>query len=207
MWRYVLKRLLQAIPTVVGVVLITFILFNVVGGSPAATVLGQHADARSLAEYEAARGYDKPLFCGNWTATRALEAVDFETAPPGVRARWGAGQDGWLRLEDGEALHLPLAFLLPAGERWRLTVAGRGAGFPQHGSGSCRTTQWKKNFHTVEKNGEFSTAWKFRNSARRAVRWRFAACGWSGQRVIFWIANWPIMPAGCCGWISARVPA
>ena len=155
MWRYVLKRLLQAIPTVVGVVLITFILFNVVGGSPAATVLGQHADARSLAEYEAARGYDKPLFCGNWTATRALEAVYFETAPPGVRARWGAGQDGWLRLEDGEALHLPLAFLLPAGERWRLTVAGRGAGFPQHGSGSCRTTQWKKNFHTVEKNGEF----------------------------------------------------
>ena len=48
MWRYVTRRLWQAIPTVAGVVLVTFILFNVVGGSPAAMVLGQNAGARSL---------------------------------------------------------------------------------------------------------------------------------------------------------------
>ncbi len=151
MWRYVARRLWQAIPTVAGVVLITFVLFNVVGGSPAAMVLGQNAGARSLEEFDAARGYDKPLFFGNWTDTRALDAVDFETAAPGVRAQWGAGESGWLRLEDGQELALPFAFQPPAGERWRLTIAGRGAGFPRCG----------KKFSTLWKNsGDFSTVWK-----------------------------------------------
>ena len=151
MWRYVARRLVQAIPTVCGVVLITFVLFNIVGGSPAALVLGQNAGARALEEFDAARGYDKPLFFGNWTKTRALEAVDFESAPPGVRAQWGAGESGPLRLEDGQELKLPLAFPLPAGERWRLTVTGGGPGFPQ--GGKKFSTVWKK-------TGEFSTVWK-----------------------------------------------
>ena len=154
MWRYVARRLVQAIPTVGGVVLITFVLFNIVGGSPAALVLGQNAGARALAEFDAARGYDKPLFFGNWTKTRALETVDFESAPPGVRAPWGAGESGPLRLADGEELKLPLAFPLPAGERWRLTVTGGGPGFPQCGkSGGGRTTVWRK-------TGDFSMVWK-----------------------------------------------
>ncbi len=152
MGRYVIRRLLQALPTVAGVVLITFILFNVVGGSPAAMVLGQNAGARSLEEFDEARGYNKPLFFGNWTSTRALETVDFETALPSVRAKWGAGESGWLRLEPGQELSLPFAFPLPEGERWRLTVEGRGDGFPHNGK-KIRdfSTQWKKCFHTVEK--------------------------------------------------------
>ena len=155
MWRYVARRLVQAIPTVCGVVLITFVLFNIVGGSPAALVLGQNAGARALEEFDAARGYDKPLFFGNWTKTRALEAVDFESAPPGVRAQWGAGESGPLRLEDGQELKLPLAFPLPAGERWRLTVTGGGPGFPQ--GGNKFSTVWKKVFQSVE-NPEFRAA-------------------------------------------------
>ena len=47
MGRFIARRLLQALPTVAGVVLITFVLFNVVGGSPAALVLGQNAGARA----------------------------------------------------------------------------------------------------------------------------------------------------------------
>jgi len=135
-------------------------------------VLGQNASARALAEFDAARGYDKPLFLGRWTSTRALEAVDFDTAPPSVRARWGAPESGGLRLEDGETLVLPLAFPLPEGQTWRLTLEGRGEGFPRHGKKSGRfSTAWKRVFHSVEKNGdhfprrgnngaEFSIAWK-----------------------------------------------
>ena len=149
MGRYLARRLLQAIPTVAGVVLVTFVLFNVVGGSPAALVLGQNAGARALEEFDAARGYDKPLFCGNWTKTRALEAVDFETAPPSVRAVWGAGESGPLRLEAGQELALPFAFPLPDGERWRLTVVGGGPGFPRRGKKV--STAWKKGFHGMEK--------------------------------------------------------
>jgi len=33
MLNYIFRRVLQMIPTVLGVILITFILFNVVGGS------------------------------------------------------------------------------------------------------------------------------------------------------------------------------
>ncbi|NLG35956.1 MAG: ABC transporter permease [Lentisphaerae bacterium] len=155
MWRYVFRRLVQAVPTVAGVVLITFVLFNVVGGSPAAMVLGQNAGARSLEEFDAARGYNKPLFFGRWTSTRALEAVDFSDAPPSVRAQWGAGESGPLTLADGEALEIPFAFSLPEGETWRLTLEGRGPGFPRHGKKSAEfSTVWKKVFHSVE-NAEF----------------------------------------------------
>ncbi len=172
MWRFAARRLVQAIPTVAGVVLVTFVLFNVVGGSPAAMVLGQNAGPRSLEEFDAARGYDKPLFFGRWTTTRALETVDFETAAPSVRAKWGAGESGPLVLADGAALQIPFAFPLPEGESWRLTIEGRGPGFPQHGKNSGTfSTLWKKVFHGVEKNGanfpqrgknsgEFSTVWK-----------------------------------------------
>ena len=188
MGRYLARRLLQAIPTVAGVVLITFVLFNVVGGSPAALVLGQNAGARSLEEFDAARGYDKPLFCGNWTKTRALAAVDFETALPGVRAAWGAGENGPLRLEDGQELAVPFAFPLPDGERWRLTVVGGGPGFPHRGK-------------------KFSTAWKNPRSARRAGPSTSGAFAWKRRRGISSTASSWITRGACCGWISARAPA
>ena len=58
---YILKRLLHMIPILAGVILLTFILFNVVGGSPAAVVLGKNASARALEEFDEQRGYNKPL--------------------------------------------------------------------------------------------------------------------------------------------------
>ena len=61
MLRYALRRLLQLVPTLLGVTLLTFILFNVVGGSPAAIVLGKNATAEALADYDRMHGYDKPL--------------------------------------------------------------------------------------------------------------------------------------------------
>lgn len=70
--RYVLRRCLQLVPTTFGVLLLTFVLFHVVGGSPAEVVLGQHAGPASLAAFDAKYGYDKPLFFGNWADSRAL---------------------------------------------------------------------------------------------------------------------------------------
>ena len=65
MLRYALKRILALIPTTVGVLLLTFVLFHVVGGSPAEVVLGQHANAEAIAEFNARFGYDKPLLVGH----------------------------------------------------------------------------------------------------------------------------------------------
>jgi peptide/nickel transport system permease protein len=65
MWRYIGKRLLEMIPTTFGVLVLSFILFYVVGGSPAQTVLGQHASQQAIVAFDAANGYDLPLFFGS----------------------------------------------------------------------------------------------------------------------------------------------
>ncbi len=71
MRRYIRRRLLELPPATAGVLLLAFVLFHVVGGSPAEVLLGQHADAASLAAFDARHGYDKPLLAGRWAATRA----------------------------------------------------------------------------------------------------------------------------------------
>ena len=72
MWRYIGKRLLEMIPTTFGVLVLSFILFYVVGGSPAQTVLGQHASQQAIAAFDAANGYDLPLFFGSEYSVDAL---------------------------------------------------------------------------------------------------------------------------------------
>ena len=61
MLKYAIKRLLQTIPTTFGVVALTFLLFNVVGGSPAQVILGKNATAESIAAFNHKYGYDLPL--------------------------------------------------------------------------------------------------------------------------------------------------
>lgn len=62
---YVIKRLLQVIPTTFGILLLTFLLFHVVGGSPAQVILGKNATAEAIAAFDAKYGFDKPLFIGD----------------------------------------------------------------------------------------------------------------------------------------------
>lgn len=64
MIRYIVRRLLELIPTTLGIVVLTFVLFHVVGGSPAEVVLGKNATAESIAAFNAKYGYDKPLLIG-----------------------------------------------------------------------------------------------------------------------------------------------
>jgi len=61
MLKYIAKRLWETVPTTIGILLLTFALFNVVGGSPAEVVLGKNATAESIAAFNRKWGYDKPL--------------------------------------------------------------------------------------------------------------------------------------------------
>ena len=61
MLKYVVRRVLEMIPTTVGILLLAFALFNVVGGSPAETVLGKNATPESIAAFNHKYGYDRPL--------------------------------------------------------------------------------------------------------------------------------------------------
>lgn len=100
MKRYIIRRFLEMIPTTFGVLVLTFLLFHVVGGSPAEVVLGKSATAEALATFDARYGYDKPLLFGRWTAIRALGKMPVvKLAKRGDKGRF----------------RVPLAYALPPG--------------------------------------------------------------------------------------------
>lgn len=57
----ILSRIAQALPVVVGVVIVTFILTRALPGDPAVYFAGPSADAQSIAEVRASLGLDRPL--------------------------------------------------------------------------------------------------------------------------------------------------
>ncbi len=59
---YIIRRLLYAIPTVLGILLITFILFNLIPGDPSYEIAGKAASAETIAEIRHELGFDKPRF-------------------------------------------------------------------------------------------------------------------------------------------------
>lgn len=61
MLKYILRRTLYMIPILFGVTLITFILFNVVGGDPAAQAAGKYASAEQIARLRHELGLDGSL--------------------------------------------------------------------------------------------------------------------------------------------------
>ena len=76
MFRYVLKRIGEVIPTTVGILFLTFVLFNVVGGSPAETILGKNATKESIAAFNHKWGYDKPLLVGKFGSLEGLGGLE-----------------------------------------------------------------------------------------------------------------------------------
>jgi peptide/nickel transport system permease protein len=59
---YVIKRLLQIIPVILGVTLIAFALIHLAPGDPVRTMLGQHATQQEIDEIRIKYGLDQPLY-------------------------------------------------------------------------------------------------------------------------------------------------
>lgn len=59
---YIIRRLFYTIPIVFGVLLITFVLFNIVGGDVTDQIAGRAASRETRDEIRAEYGWDKPLF-------------------------------------------------------------------------------------------------------------------------------------------------
>lgn len=147
MLRYILKRIFQMIPTVFGVILITFILFNVAGGSLALHVLGQHAQADTLEEFNEQRGFNKPLLPligPRSVSTRAYADSDFARTAGDWQV--GAGvtyTNGMIVLAENGEYALPLKFALRTDCNYALEIESR--------EGTSRV--WKKQrtvFQTLE---------------------------------------------------------
>jgi peptide/nickel transport system permease protein len=99
------------IPTVIGVVLLTFFLFNVAGGDLAATALGKKVSLQEMENFDAQRGLNRPLFFGTRAKTRAYSDLDFSE---GI-GRWGASTNVVQDAEAGTLLIAPDATLNPLG--------------------------------------------------------------------------------------------
>lgn len=61
MTRYVALRLLQAIPTLLAIVIASFALIHLIPGDPAVTLAGEDADQSTLAKVRTQYGLDEPL--------------------------------------------------------------------------------------------------------------------------------------------------
>lgn len=61
MTAYALRRLLLTLPTVLGVALLTFLLFNAFGPDPVRAALGQHATVEAIAQLRQQWGLDQSL--------------------------------------------------------------------------------------------------------------------------------------------------
>jgi peptide/nickel transport system permease protein len=85
MLAYVLRRLWQMLPTMAGVVLLVFILFNWVGGDPAYILAGKMSDAEAIANIRRQLGVDQPYYVQLGIFLRQILTADFGNA-------WSTGE-------------------------------------------------------------------------------------------------------------------
>ena len=61
MWFYLLRRILSAVPTILGVLTLVFLLVRMVPGDPAQAILGEYATAENVALMRESLGLNAPL--------------------------------------------------------------------------------------------------------------------------------------------------
>lgn len=77
MFAYVLRRLWQMLPTMLGVVLLVFLLFNWVGGDPAYILAGKMSNAESIANIRSQLGVDQPYYVQLGIFLKQIVTFDF----------------------------------------------------------------------------------------------------------------------------------
>ena len=66
MTAYITRRILQFVPTLLGVVLLVFILFNWIGGDPAYLLAGKMSNPEQIANIRKQLGVDQPYYVQLW---------------------------------------------------------------------------------------------------------------------------------------------
>jgi len=77
MYAYIIRRLWQMIPTLLGVVLLVFILFNFVGGDPAYVLAGKISSAEQIENIRRQLGVDQPYYVQLWIFIKQVVTGDF----------------------------------------------------------------------------------------------------------------------------------
>ena len=106
MARYIVKRILYSAWILLGIMIVTFVLFRVSAGDPTAVLLGKNPTPADVEAMRDSMGCDKPLFFGRWRVTELYPFADFtggrsefpgvtlpetvETTPGGLRPCFGS---------------------------------------------------------------------------------------------------------------------
>ncbi|KYC29184.1 IM pore protein [Sterolibacterium denitrificans] len=82
---FIIRRLWQMLPTMLGVVLLVFFLFNWVGGDPAYVLAGKISNPEQIANIRKQLGIDEPLWVQLWIFIQQIATADFG-------ASWSTGE-------------------------------------------------------------------------------------------------------------------
>jgi len=80
MFFYIIRRILQIIPVIIGVTLILFVLLYVIPEDPARLILQKGATPQALENLRAKMGIDKPLYVQYWRYIKQLASGDLGTS-------------------------------------------------------------------------------------------------------------------------------
>lgn len=120
--RFVLRRLVQVVPTVAGILLVSFLLVHIAPGDPVIALGGEHGDAAYYAAMRERFGLDRPL-------TEQLATYAFRVANGDLGFSYVQGRDAATVIAEripatllltGTAMLIAIAFAIPLG-----AIAGR----------------------------------------------------------------------------------
>lgn len=77
MTAYVIRRVLQFVPTLLGVVVLVFILFNWIGGDPAYLLAGKISNPEQIENIRRQLGVDRPFYVQLWIFITQIVTGDF----------------------------------------------------------------------------------------------------------------------------------
>jgi len=77
MTAYIIRRLWQMIPTMLGVILLVFILFNWIGGDPAYVLAGKISNQEQIDNIRRQLGVDQPVWVQLWIFIKQVLTADF----------------------------------------------------------------------------------------------------------------------------------
>ena len=85
MTAYILRRLWQMAPTMLGVIVLVFLLFNWVGGDPAYILAGKMSNPEQIENIRKQLGIDQPYWVQLWIFIKQIATFDFG-------ASWSTGE-------------------------------------------------------------------------------------------------------------------
>ncbi|TCM66795.1 peptide/nickel transport system permease protein [Acinetobacter calcoaceticus] len=77
MWAYILRRLWQMIPTLLGVIILVFFIFNWVGGDPAYILAGKMSNPEQILAIRQQLGVDQPYYIQLWMFIQQVATFDY----------------------------------------------------------------------------------------------------------------------------------